>query len=69
MIDVGKRYRVYVYATHGKDLVPFEGVVVDKDDRGILLEIENEIIVDKEPQKIKKRYYIPFSSIELIEFL
>ena len=69
MIYVGKKYRIYVYATHGKDLVSFEGIVVDKDDKGILLEVENEIIVDKEPQKIKKRYYIPYTSIELIEFL
>lgn len=69
MIYVGKKYRVYVYATHGKDLVAFEGTIKDKDDKGILLEVENEIIIDKEPKKMTKIYYIPFTSIEMIEFL
>ena len=65
----GRHVRVYVYATHGKDLVAFEGRILDEDDKGIILEIENEIIVDKEPKKMTRIYYIPFTSIELIEFL
>ena len=65
----GRHVRVYVYATHGKDLVSFEGYILDEDDNGIILEVESQIIIDNKPKKNVRVYYIPITSIELIELL
>ncbi len=65
---IGKRVRI-VSLLRGKDVITFEGTVVDQDEHGLFIEQTSEIIVDKQPTQIKHLYYIPVYNIAFLEIL
>ncbi len=65
---IGKKVRV-VSLLRGKDIITFEGIVVDQDEHGLFIEQISEIVVDKQPTQIKHLYYIPVYNIAFLEIL
>ncbi len=65
---IGKRVRIFG-VLKGKDVIEFEGIVIDKDQHGLYIEQTSQVIVDKEPITLKHIYYIPYYNIAFLEIL